>query len=70
MTKMFNPAHPGLVVGEYLREVTVTEAAKAPGVTRAIMQKGHPERCPFIDEICSPYFASLSSVRRSKSDAS
>ena len=36
---MHNPAHPGLVLSEYLGELTVTEAAKRLGVTRAALSR-------------------------------
>src|SRR5690625_7560939 len=36
---MHNPAHPGLVLREYLGELTVTEAAKRLGVTRAALSR-------------------------------
>jgi len=35
-----NPAHPGLVLREYLGELTVTEAATRLGVTRAALSSG------------------------------
>jgi len=36
---MFNPPHPGEVPREYLGKVTVTEAAKHLGVTRASLSR-------------------------------
>ena len=39
MNKMFNPAHPGLVLREYLSDTSVTDAAKALGVTRAALSR-------------------------------
>jgi len=36
---MHNPAHPGLVLQEYLSELTVTEAAQRLGVTRATLSR-------------------------------
>ena len=37
--RMHNPAHPGLVLREYLGELTVTEAASRLGVTRAALSR-------------------------------
>ena len=37
--RMYNPAHPGLVLREYLGELTVTEAAARLGVTRAALSR-------------------------------
>ena len=37
--RMHNPAHPGLVLREYLGELTVTEAAARLGVTRAALSR-------------------------------
>ena len=37
--RMHNPAHPGLVLREYLGELTVTEAATRLGVTRAALSR-------------------------------
>ncbi|MEA9392582.1 HigA family addiction module antitoxin [Acerihabitans sp. TG2] len=39
MVRMHNPAHPGLVLREYLGDVSVTEAAKALGVTRVTLSR-------------------------------
>ncbi len=39
MARMFNPAHPGKVLREYLGEMTVTEAAERLGVTRAALSR-------------------------------
>ncbi|KAA5927678.1 HigA family addiction module antidote protein [Pantoea sp. VH_4] len=39
MTRMHNPAHPGLVLREYLDGISVTEAAKSLGVTRATLSR-------------------------------
>ncbi|NDL65904.1 HigA family addiction module antitoxin [Acerihabitans arboris] len=39
MTRMHNPAHPGAVLREYLGDISVTEAAKALGVTRAALSR-------------------------------
>ncbi len=36
---MFNPPHPGKVLREYLGKVTVTDAAKHLGVTRASLSR-------------------------------
>jgi len=36
---MHNPAHPGLVLREYLGDLTVTEAASRLGVTRAALSR-------------------------------
>ncbi len=36
---IFNPAHPGEVLRDYLGEVTVSEAAKRLGVTRAHLSR-------------------------------
>lgn len=39
-SRMHNPAHPGLVLKEWIpEEVTVTEAALQLGVTRAMLSK-------------------------------
>lgn len=37
--RMHNPAHPGLVLREYLGDLTVTEAAARLGVTRAALSR-------------------------------
>ncbi|NYT26383.1 HigA family addiction module antidote protein [Alcaligenaceae bacterium] len=37
--RMHNPPHPGLVLREYLGELTVTEAASRLGVTRAALSR-------------------------------
>lgn len=39
MTRMYNPAHPGLVLREYLDGVSVTDAAKSLGVTRTTLSR-------------------------------
>ena len=39
MARMFNPAHPGKVLREYLGALTVTEAAARLGVTRAALSR-------------------------------
>ena len=39
MTRMHNPPHPGEVLREYLGDMTVTEAAKRLGVTRAALSR-------------------------------
>ncbi|MBX9476493.1 HigA family addiction module antitoxin [Yersinia enterocolitica] len=39
MTRMHNPAHPGLVLREYLGDISVTDAAKALGITRAALSR-------------------------------
>ncbi|TAL53824.1 HigA family addiction module antitoxin [Pandoraea sp.] len=39
MARMFNPPHPGEVLREYLGEITVTEAARHLGVTRAALSR-------------------------------
>jgi addiction module HigA family antidote len=36
---MYNPAHPGEVLREYLGQMTVTEAALRLGVTRAALSR-------------------------------
>ncbi len=37
--RMHNPAHPGLVLREYLGQTSVTEAAQRLGVTRAALSR-------------------------------
>lgn len=37
--RMHNPAHPGLVLREYLGDLSVTEAASRLGVTRAALSR-------------------------------
>jgi antitoxin HigA-1 len=37
--RMFDPPHPGLVLREYLGDVSVTSAAKHLGVTRATLSR-------------------------------
>lgn len=37
--KMHNPAHPGIVLREYLGQTSVTEAAQRLGVTRAALSR-------------------------------
>jgi len=37
--RMYNPPHPGTVLREYLGPVSVTEAARHLGVTRAAMSR-------------------------------
>ena len=37
--RMHNPAHPGLVLREYLGELTVTDAAARLGITRAALSR-------------------------------
>ena len=39
MNAMHNPPHPGEVLREWLTEVTVTEAARRLGVTRAALSR-------------------------------
>jgi addiction module HigA family antidote len=39
MTRMHNPPHPGEVIREYLGEVTITDAARALGVSRTTLQR-------------------------------
>ena len=36
---IFNPAHPGEVLRDYLGEMSVAEAAARPGVTRAHLSR-------------------------------
>ncbi|WP_373698509.1 HigA family addiction module antitoxin [Neisseria dentiae] len=36
---MYNPAHPGLVLREYLENISVTEAAQRLSVTRAALSR-------------------------------
>ena len=36
---MFNPPHPGSVLRDYLGEISVTDAAKHLGVTRAALSR-------------------------------
>lgn len=37
--RIYNPAHPGLVLREYLGNLTVTEAAARLGVTRVALSR-------------------------------
>ena len=37
--RMFNPAHPGLVLREYLGDTSITIAAQHLGVTRAALSR-------------------------------
>ena len=39
MARMYNPAHPGEVLREYLGNVSVTDAATKLGVTRASLSR-------------------------------
>lgn len=39
MTRMYNPSHPGIVLREYLSHVSITDAAKALGVTRVALSR-------------------------------
>lgn len=39
MTNMYNPPHPGEVLREWLTGITVTDAAKRLGVTRAAVSR-------------------------------
>lgn len=39
MSRMFNPAHPGEVLREYLGDTSVTEAAKRLGITRPMLSR-------------------------------
>jgi addiction module HigA family antidote len=39
MARMYNPAHPGEVLREYLGDVSVTEAAARLGVTRVSLSR-------------------------------
>ncbi|TFL15126.1 addiction module antidote protein, HigA family [Pusillimonas caeni] len=39
MRRMHNPAHPGLVLREYLGELTITEAAARLAVTRTALSR-------------------------------
>lgn len=39
MTRMFNPAHPGKVLREYLGDLSVTQAAAQLGVTRTALSR-------------------------------
>ena len=39
MNRIYNPAHPGLVLREYLGDVTVTAAAEHLSVTRAAVSR-------------------------------
>lgn len=39
MARMYNPAHPGEVLREYLGDVSVTDAAAKLGVTRASLSR-------------------------------
>lgn len=39
MSRMYNPPHPGLVLREYLENVSVTDAAKHLGITRAALSR-------------------------------
>ena len=37
--RMYNPPHPGLVIREYLNDVTVSDAAKHLGITRTSLSR-------------------------------
>ena len=37
--RMYNPPHPGLVIREYLDDVTVSDAAKHLGITRTSLSR-------------------------------
>lgn len=39
MSAMFNPPHPGLLLDDYLGEVSIAEAARRLGVTRATLSR-------------------------------
>jgi hypothetical protein len=39
MTSMYNPAHPGLLLRDYLGELSITTVAERPGVTRAALSR-------------------------------
>lgn len=39
MARMYNPAHPGEVLREYLGDISVTKAAEHLGVTRATLSR-------------------------------
>ncbi|POZ61013.1 helix-turn-helix transcriptional regulator, partial [Chromobacterium alticapitis] len=39
MSSMYNPAHPGEVLQEWLEGISVTEAARKLGVTRAALSR-------------------------------
>jgi plasmid maintenance system antidote protein VapI len=39
MTSMHNPAHPGLVLRDYLGDLSITTVAERLGVTRAALSR-------------------------------
>lgn len=39
MSRMYNPAHPGEVLREWLGEISVTEAASRLGITRSMLSR-------------------------------
>lgn len=52
MARMHNPPHPGLLVKEYLDSVTVTEAAKRLGITRAALSRIINGRAGISPDLC------------------
>lgn len=39
MNRMYNPAHPGAVLREYIGDLSVTQAARQLGVTRTALSR-------------------------------
>ncbi|MDN3554307.1 HigA family addiction module antitoxin [Halomonas almeriensis] len=39
MNRLHNPAHPGTVLREYIGDISVTEAARRLGITRATLSR-------------------------------
>lgn len=49
--KMFNPAHPGKVLKEYIQDFTVTEIAQKLGVTRVTLSRILNEKAPITADM-------------------
>lgn len=49
--RMYNPAHPGKVLKDYIAEFTVTEIAQRLGITRVTLSRIINEKAPITPDV-------------------
>ncbi|STO54398.1 plasmid maintenance system antidote protein, XRE family/addiction module antidote protein, HigA family/PSEEN1946 proteic killer active protein [Canicola haemoglobinophilus] len=49
--KMYNPAHPGKVLKEFIADFTITEIAQRLGITRVMLSRIINEKAPITPDM-------------------